>query len=80
MGARNNMDKEEFAIAKRVKKIFVFNVNSSNTDTLVNPTVDNNKSLSGNNSVWLKNWLDGEMAESYVFHQLLRIGYKMPGI
>ena len=42
---RNKTEKEESAIAKRVNKNLVFNVNSSNTDRPVNPTVDNNKSL-----------------------------------
>ena len=50
MGTRNKMGKEESAIAKRVNKNLVFNVNSSNTDRPVNPTVDNNKSLSRNNT------------------------------
>ena len=50
MGARNNTEKEESAIAKRVNKKLVFNVNSYNTDGPVNPTVDNNMSLSRNNS------------------------------
>ena len=50
MGARNNTEKEESAIAKRVKEKLAFNVNSSNTDRPVNPTVDTNKSLSRNNS------------------------------
>ena len=42
---RNKTEKEESAIAKRVNKNLVFNVNSSNTDRRVNPTVANNKSL-----------------------------------
>ena len=42
---RNKTEKEESAIAKSVNKNLVFNVNSSNTDRRVNPTVDNNKSL-----------------------------------
>ena len=50
MGARNNTEKEESAIAKRIKKNLACNVNSSNTDRSVNPTVDANKSLSRNNS------------------------------
>ena len=50
MGTRNKMEKEESAIAKRVNKNLVFNVYSSNTDRPVNPTVDNNKPLSRNNS------------------------------
>ena len=39
MDARNNTEKEESAIAKRVNKNLVFKVNSSNTDRPVNPTV-----------------------------------------
>ena len=50
MGARNNTEKEESATANKVNKNLVFNVNSSNTDRPVNPTVYNNKSLSRNNS------------------------------
>ena len=40
MGAKNNTEKEESAIAKRVKKNLAFNVNSSNTNRSVNPAVD----------------------------------------
>ena len=43
MSARNNMEKKESAIAKKVNKSFAFNVNSSNPDRTVNSTVDNNK-------------------------------------
>ena len=50
MGTRNNTEREESAIAKRINKNFIFNVNSSNTDRPVNPTVDNKKSLKRNNS------------------------------
>ena len=50
MGTKNKTEKEEYEIAKRLNKNLVFNVNSSNTDRPVNPTVDNNKSLSRNNS------------------------------
>ena len=50
MDTKNKTEKEEYEIAKRVSKYLVFNVNNSNTDRLVNPTVDNNKSLSRNNS------------------------------
>ena len=50
IGTRNKMEKWESAIAKTVNKKFVFNVNSSNTVRPVNPTVDNSKSLSRNNS------------------------------
>ena len=50
MSARNNAEKEESAIAKKVNKNLVFNVNSFNTDRPVNPTVDDsNKLLSRNN-------------------------------
>ena len=58
-GKRNKTEKEESAIAKRVNNFFL-NVNSSNTGRPVNPTVDNNKSLSRNNSA-------EEMAENDVF-------------
>ena len=60
MGGRNITEKEEPAIAKRVGKNLVFNVNSSNTDRPVNPTVDSIKSLSRNNSA-------EERAENDVF-------------
>ena len=50
MGARNNTEKEESAIAKKVNKNYVFNVNSSNTNRPTNPTVETVKSLSKNNS------------------------------
>ena len=60
MGTKNKTEKEEYEIAKRLNKNLVFNVNSSNTDRPVNPTVDNNKSLSRNNSA-------EEMAENDVF-------------
>ena len=60
MGGRNITEKEEPAIAKRVGKNLVFNVNSSNTDRPVNPIVENNKSLSGKN-------LSEERAENDVF-------------
>ena len=49
MGARNKTEKEEFVIVK-----------SSNTDRPANPTVDNIKSLSRNNSA-------EERAENDVF-------------
>ena len=70
MGGRNITEKEEPAIAKRVGKNLVFYVNSSNTDRPVNPTVESIKSLSINNSA-------EESAENDIFHQLLRVGYKM---
>ena len=60
MGIRNKTEKEESAIVKRVNKNLVFNVNSSNTGKPVNLTVDNNKSLSRNNSA-------EEMAENDAF-------------
>ena len=60
MGARNKTEKEESVIAKRVNKNLVFYVNSSNTDRPANPTVDNIKSLSRNNSA-------EERAENDVF-------------
>ena len=63
MGGRNKTEKEESAIAKRVNKNLVFNVNSSNTDRPVNPTVDSIKSLRGNNSA-------EERAENDVFPSL----------
>ena len=50
MVTRNKTEKEESYITKRVNKNLVFNVNSFNTDRPVNPTNDNNKSLSRNNS------------------------------
>ena len=50
MGGRHKTEKEKSAVAKRVNKNLVHNVNSSNTDRLVNPTVDSIKSLSRNNS------------------------------
>ena len=60
MGGRNKTEKEESAISKRVNKNLVFNVNSSNTDRTVNPTVNSIKSLSRNNSA-------EERAENDVF-------------
>ena len=60
MGGRNKTEKEESAIAKRVNKNLVLNVNSSNTDRTVNPTVDSIKSLSRDNS-------GAERAENDVF-------------
>ena len=50
MVTKNKTEKEESYITKRVNKNLVFNVNSFNTDRPVNPTNDNNKSLSRNNS------------------------------
>ena len=60
MGGRNKTEKEESAIAKRVNKNLVLNVNSSNTDRPANPTVDGIKSLGRNNSA-------DERAENDVF-------------
>ena len=60
MVGKNETEKEESAIAKRVKEKLVLNVNSSNTDRPVNPTVDKIKSLSRNNSA-------EERAENDVF-------------
>ena len=60
MDARNKTEKKDSAVTKRVNKNLVFNVNSSNTDRPVNPTVDNIKSLSRNNSA-------EERAENDVF-------------
>ena len=48
MGGRNKTERVESAIAKRVNKNLVLNVNNSNTDRPVNPTVDSIKSLSRN--------------------------------
>ena len=60
MVGRNKTGKEESAIGKRVNKNLVLNVNSSNTDRPVNPTVDKIISLSRNNSA-------EERAENDVF-------------
>ena len=43
MGGRNKTERVESAIAKRVNKNLVLNVNNSNTDRPVNPTVDSVK-------------------------------------
>ena len=50
MGGRNKTGKEECAIAKRVNKNLLPNVNSSSTDRSVNSTVDSIKSLRRNKS------------------------------
>ena len=50
MDARNKTEKEESAITKRINKNLVFNVNSSNTDRSVNPTVESIKSLRNNSA------------------------------
>ena len=49
MDAKDKTEKKDSAITKRLNKNLAFNVNSSNTDRTVNPTVDNIKSLSRNN-------------------------------
>ena len=51
MGAQSTTEMEDSSLAKGVNKNLVFNVYNSNTDRLVNSTVDNNKSLSKANSV-----------------------------
>ena len=43
MGGRNKTEKEKPAIKKRINKNLVLNVNNSNTDRPVNPTVDSVK-------------------------------------
>ena len=58
-----NARKEESAIAKKVSKNFVFNVNSSNTDKPVNPTVNSSKS---NNNKSSRNNSTEERAENDV--------------
>ena len=60
MGGRNKTGKEESAIAKRINKNLVPNVNNFNTDRPVNSTVDGIKSLNRNNSAEV-------MAENDVF-------------
>ena len=60
MRGRNETEKEESAIAKRVNKNLILNVNSSNIDRPVNPTVASIKSISRNNSA-------EERAENDVF-------------
>ena len=49
MGTKNKTEKEESTISIKGNKNLVFNVNSSNTDRPVNPTIDNNRSLNKNN-------------------------------
>ena len=70
MGGRNKTEKEESAIAERINKTLVLNVNSSNTDRLVNPTFNSIKSLSRNNPA-------EERADNDVFPSVTAIGYKM---
>ena len=65
MGTRN---KVESAIAKRINKNLIFNVNSFNTDRPVNPTVDNGKSLSRNNSA--EEWAENDVFLSVTAHRL----------
>ena len=68
MGIRNKTEKEESAIVKRVNKNLVFNVNSSNTGKPVNLTVDNNKSLSRNNSA--EERAENDAFPSFTSHRL----------
>ena len=69
MGVRNNMEKKkESAIAKKVNKSFAYNVNSSNTGRTVNSTVDNNKSLSRNNSA--EERVENDIFPSVTTHRL----------
>ena len=70
MGGRNKTEKKESALAKRVDKNLVLNVNSSNTDRRVNPTVDSIKSLSRNNSA-------EERAENDVFPSVTKYWFQM---
>ena len=64
MGTRNKTEEEESAIPKRLNKNLVFNVNGSSTDRPVNPTIDDIKSLSRNNSA-------EERAENAVFPSVI---------
>ena len=73
MSARNNMEKKESAIAKKVNKSFAFNVNSSNPDRTVNSTVDNNKSLSRNNSA--EERIENDVFPSVTAHRLQNTKY-----
>ena len=68
MGGRNKTEKEESAIAKRVNKNLVLNVNSSNTDRPVNSTVDSIKSLSRNNSAEVR--AENDVFPSVTAHRL----------
>ena len=68
MGGRNKTGKEESAIAKRVNKNLVPNVNSSNTDRPVNSTVDSIKSLSRNNSAEVR--AENDVFPSVTAHRL----------
>ena len=68
MGIRNKTEKEESATGKRVNKNLVFNVNSSNTGKPVNLTVDNNKSLSRNNSA--EERAENDAFPSFTSHRL----------
>ena len=70
MDTRKKPEKQESAIAKKVNKNSVFNVNSSNTDRPVNPTVDSIKSLSRNNSA-------EERAENDVFPSVTKYWFQM---
>ena len=55
---------------KRIYKNLVVNVNSSNTDRPVNPTVDTNKSLSTNNSAEENNSAKNDVFSSVTVHRL----------
>ena len=70
MGTRNKTEKEESAIAKWINKNLVVNVNSSNTDRPVKPTVDTNKSLSTNNSAEENNSAKNDVFPSVTVHRL----------
>ena len=68
MGGRNKTGKEKSAIAKRVNKNLVPNVNSCNTDRPVNSTVDSIKSLSRNNSAEVR--AENDVFPSVTAHRL----------
>ena len=64
----NKTGKQESAIAKRVNKKLLPNVNSSNTDRPVNSTVDSIKSLSRNNSAEVR--AENDVFPSVTAHRL----------
>ena len=64
----NKTGKQESAIAKRVNKKLLPNVNSSNTDRPVNSTVDSIKSLSKNNSADVR--AENDVFPSVTTHRL----------
>ena len=68
MRGRNKTEKEESAIAKRVNKNLILNVNSSNIDRPVNPTVASIKSISRNNSA--KERAENDVFPSITGHRL----------